>query len=276
MAAIGQWNELKVIKELDFGVYLDGGDLGEVLLPRRYVPENCQPEDTVRVFIYLDSEDRYIATTETPYATVGEFALLKVVAVNQVGAFLDWGLLKDLLVPFKEQKQKMDVGRSYVVYLYIDEESQRIAASNKLNKFLDLAPPEYTEGDEVDLMITQKTDLGYKAIVNSQHWGVLYENEIFQPLRVGQKVKGYIKKIREDEKIDLALQPAGYEKIPDLAEILLQELKKNNGFLPLNDKSSAEDIYDRFGVSKKSFKKAVGNLYKKRLITIEKNGLKLT
>ncbi len=275
MAAIGQWNELRVIKELDFGVYLDADELGEVLLPRRYVPENCQPEDTVRVFIYLDSEDRYIATTETPYATVGDFALLKVVAVNNFGAFLDWGLLKDLLVPFREQKQKMEVGRSYLVYLYIDEDSQRIAASNKLNKFLDKTPHDFEEGQEVQLIIAKKTDLGYKTIVDGTHWGILYENEIFQTLHIGQSIKGYVKKIREDQKIDLSLQPAGYEKIPDLAEIILQELKKNKGLLPINDKSSAEVIYARFGVSKKSFKKAVGNLYKKRLITIEKSGLRL-
>ncbi|GJM34424.1 MAG: GntR family transcriptional regulator [Saprospiraceae bacterium] len=275
MAAIGQWNELKVVKELDFGLYLDGQDLGEVLLPRRYVPDNCKPEDIIKVFIYLDSEDRYIATTEKPFACVGDFALLKVAAVNNIGAFLDWGLPKDLLVPFREQKQKMEAGRSYLVYLYVDEDSQRIAASNKLNKFLDKTPHDFSENQEVDLIIAKKTDLGYKAIINGTHWGVLYENELFQPLHVGQAIKGFVKKIREDQKVDLSLQTTGYEKIPDLAESILQQLQSNNGFLPVNDKSSAETIYARFSVSKKSFKKAVGNLYKKRLITIEKDGLRL-
>lgn len=273
---LGQYNRLQIVKELDFGMYLDGEEWGEILLPRRYVPKEAKIDDFIEVFIYLDSEDRLIATTEKPYATVGDFAYLKVAAVNAIGAFLNWGLLKDLLVPFKEQKQKMEVGRSYVVYIYVDEETERIAASCKLEKFLDNTPHEFKEGEEVDLLIYKPTDIGYKAIINGSHSGIVYKNEVFQSLRTGSKVKGFIKKIRPDGKIDLSLQKAGYKQVVDgVSAKILKKLKQENGFIAVTDKSPAPVIYHKFGVSKKSYKKAVGALYKQRKIKIERNGIRL-
>ena len=275
MAEIGKYNKLKVLKELDFGIYLDGEQLGEILMPRRYVPANCKPDDIIDAFIYLDSEDRLITTTEKPFAMVGEFALLRVVSVNSVGAFLDWGLSKDLLVPFREQTLTMEEGKSYVVYVYFDDESQRIVASAKLDKYLDNLPPNYGVGQEVNLLISGQTDIGYKAIINNLHWGVLYKNEVFQPLTKGQQIKGYIKKIRDDEKIDLSINKIGYDKIEDISNKILDELRKHNGFIDVTDKSAAETISKLFGVSKKSYKMAVGALYKSKQISIEPNGIKL-
>jgi len=272
---IGKYNTLKVLKEVDFGVYLDGESEGEILMPIRYVPKNCQPGDMVDVFLYLDSEDRPIATTENPYAQVGEFAMLRVKSVNKIGTFLDWGIMKDLLVPFREQKVTMIEGRSYLVYIHVDEESKRIVASAKLNKFLDKTVPEYVTGQEVDLVIESETDLGYKAIVNNLHWGILYENEVFEQLAKGIKMKGYIKKIRTDNKIDLSLQPLGYVKVDPITQMILDELKKAGGFIAVSDKSEAEEVYRVFGISKKTFKQAVGSLYKKRLITIGTDGIRL-
>jgi len=268
MVEIGKTNKCRVVKLVDFGVYLDGEDWGEILMPKRYVPENCKVDDIVEVFIYLDSEDRPVATTEKPYVEVGEFAMLKVVAITKIGAFLDWGLQKDLFVPFREQKQNMEEGKSYMVYVYYDFDSDRIAGSAKLDKYLDNLPVEYKEGEKVKLIIANQTDLGYKAIINNLHWGILYKNEIFTSIKPGQKIEGYIQKIREDEKIDLSLQQAGHEKIYDLSDIILMKLRDNNGVLNISDKSPAEEIYSMFGVSKKNFKKAVGNLYKKRVIKI--------
>lgn len=275
MTEIGKYNTLEIVKELDFGLYLDGKELGEILLPKRYVPVNVSIGDSIEVFIYHDSEDRIIATTEMPNAIVGDFALMQVIAVNQVGAFLDWGLKKDLLVPFREQKKKMEEGNSYVVFVYLDSESKRIVASAKLDKFLDNIPAEFEINQEVDLLIIDKTDLGYKAIINQTHSGMLYENEVFIPLKRGMKVKGFIKNIREDEKIDLYLQKAGFEKVDDFAEIFIKYLSDNKGFTVITDKSPSEKIYDTFGVSKKTFKKSIGALYKKRIISIEENGIKL-
>ena len=275
MVNIGKYNTLKVLKEVDFGVYLDGESEGEILMPIRYVPKNCQPGDLVDVFLYLDSEDRPIATTEKPYAQVGEFAMLRVKSVNKIGTFLDWGIMKDLLVPFREQKVTMIEGRSYLVYIHVDEESKRIVASAKLNKFLDKTVPEYVTGQEVDLVIESETDLGYKAIVNNLHWGILYENEVFEQLAKGIKMKGYIKKIRTDNKIDLSLQPLGYVKVDPITQMILDELKKAGGFIAVSDKSEAEEVYRVFGISKKTFKQAVGSLYKKRLITIGTEGIRL-
>ena len=275
MVNIGKYNTLKVLKEVDFGVYLDGESEGEILMPIRYVPKNCQPGDMVDVFLYLDSEDRPIATTEKPYAQVGEFAMLRVKSVNKIGTFLDWGIMKDLLVPFREQKVTMIEGRSYLVYIHVDEESKRIVASAKLNKFLDKTVPEYVVGQEVDLVIESETDLGYKAIVNNLHWGILYENEVFEQLAKGIKMKGYIKKIRTDNKIDLSLQPLGYVKVDPITQMILDELKKAGGFIAVSDKSEAEEVYRVFGISKKTFKQAVGSLYKKRLITIGTEGIRL-
>ena len=275
MVNIGKYNTLKVLKEVDFGVYLDGESEGEILMPIRYVPKNCQPGDMVDVFLYLDSEDRPIATTEKPYAQVGEFAMLRVKSVNKIGTFLDWGVMKDLLVPFREQKVTMIEGRSYLVYIHVDEESKRIVASAKLNKFLDKTVPEYVTGQEVDLVIESETDLGYKAIVNNLHWGILYENEVFEQLAKGIKMKGFIKKVRTDNKIDLSLQPLGYVKVDPITQMILDELKKAGGFIAVSDKSEAEEVYRVFGISKKTFKQAVGSLYKKRLITIGTDGIRL-
>lgn len=275
MAEIGRLNELRVVKEVGFGVYLDGGDLGEILLPLRYVPEDCKVDDMLEVFIYLDSEDRIIATTEKPFAMVNDFALLKVVAVNSAGAFLDWGLPKDLLVPYSEQRPVMKEGESYVVRIYLDLNSNRLAASSKLDKFLHDEPGDLKPGQEVDLLICEQTDLGWKAIINNSHWGVLYDNEIFQPLNKGQKIKGFIKKIRDDKKIDLCLQKPGYEKVDDISEAIITALKEQGGFIPVTDKSSPEIIYKMFGISKKTYKKAIGAIYKKKVITIENDGIKL-
>ncbi len=275
MANIGKYNNLRVIKEVDFGVYLDGEQDGEILMPIRYVPKNCQVGDYVDVFLYLDSEDRPVATTETPYAQVGEFAMLRVKSVNKIGTFLDWGIMKDLLVPFREQKVTMTEERSYLVYIYVDEETRRIVASAKLNKFLNKSVPEYEVGQEVDLIIESETDLGYKAIINNKHWGILYENEVFEQLDKGLKIKGYIRKIRPDDKIDLSLHPLGYEKVDPIAQMILDQLKKERGFIAVSDKSDAEKVYQVFGVSKKAFKQAIGSLYKKRLITIGPDGIRL-
>ncbi|RLD83247.1 MAG: GntR family transcriptional regulator [Bacteroidetes bacterium] len=276
MLQIGKLNTLKIVKEVDFGLYLDGGEeYGEILLPKRYVPEKFEIEDNLEVFIYRDSEDRIIATTETPIAMVGDFALMEVASVNDFGAFLEWGLQKELLVPFREQKNDMEKGKSYVVYVYLDDETKRIAASSKLNKFLDNIPVEYEPNQEVNLFIASKTDLGYNAIINGVHWGILYENEVFKPLERGQKIKAFIKKVREDEKIDLYLHKAGYDKVDALTNKILETLKDEGGFLEINDKTPSTIIYEVFGESKKTFKKALGTLYKKRLIDIEKRGIKL-
>lgn len=276
MAEIGVLNNLRVVKEVDFGVYLDGKEHDEILLPGRYVPKNCKVDDNIRVFVYLDSEDRFIATTERPYAMAGDFALLKVVSVNSVGAFLDWGLPKDLLVPFSEQSPIMDKGRSYIVRVYVDKRSNRIVASAKLDRFLDNKPVNFYAGQEVELLICKKTDIGYKAIINNSHWGVLYYNEVFQQLKKGQKTKGYIKKVREDNRVDLCLHKPGYGKVDDVTETILTVLKEQGGFIPVSDKSSPEIIYKLFGVSKKTYKKAIGSIYRKRLINIQSDGIKLS
>jgi predicted RNA-binding protein (virulence factor B family) len=275
MAEIGKYNTLRVVKEVDFGLYLDGGELGEILIPKRYVPENTKPEDNIEVFIYLDSEDRIIAITEKPYITVGEFAMLKVVDVTQMGAFLDWGLPKDLFVPFREQKQKMEEGKWYIVTVYLDQETKRLVASAKIEKFLDNLPPDYEDGEEVDLLIAGETDLGFNAIINGKHMGILYKNEVFQPLKRGEKIKGYIKKIREDEKIDLILQKPGYQKVDDISMRILEILKEHGGYMLITDKSEPDAIYNLFGVSKKTFKKAIGALFKHRIISIENKGIRL-
>ena len=276
MAEIGVYNNLRVIKEVDFGVYLDGGEHEEILLPRRYVPEDCKVDDIIKVFVYLDSEDRFIATTETPYAIVGDFALLKVVAVESVGAFLDWGLLKDLLVPFGEQSPTMEKDKSYIVRIYVDKQSNRIAATTRLDRYLDNTPGNFHAAQEVELLICNQTDIGYKAIINGTHWGVLYSNEVFQPLKSGQKIKGYIKKVREDNKIDLSLHKPGYERVDDITDTILNVLKEQGGFISVTDKSSPETINKLFGVSKKTYKKAIGAIYRKKLITIEDDGIRLS
>ena len=272
---LGKYNQLKVVKEVDFGVYLDGDDDGEILLPARYVPDGCNPDDVLNVFIYLDNDERLIATTLQPLVQVGEFACLEVAWVNEFGAFLNWGLMKDLFVPFREQKMKMQQGRKYVVHAHIDEDSYRIVGSAKVERYLSKEHPDYQQGQEVNILIWQKTDLGFKAIVENKFSGLLYQNEIFQPVETGMQLRAYVKQVREDGKIDLALQQDGVKKVEDFSGVLLEYIKGKDGFTPLNDKSAAEEIYSAFGVSKKTFKKAVGDLYKKRLIVLEEGGIRL-
>ena len=275
MANIGKINRLQVLRSTDFGLILDGGNLGDILLPNRYVSKASSPGDTVEVFLMSDSEDRLTATTLRPKAMVGEFACLRVASATHIGAFLDWGLPKDLFVPFREQKVEMHEGQSYVVRVYLDETSGRIAASAKLDKFLDRAPANYKTGEKVQLMICDKTDLGFKAIVNGRHWGILFYNEVFQPLERGQRIDGFIKQVRADGKIDLCLQKPGFEKVTDLTDVILNHIKAQGGFMPVTDKSPPEEIYRLFGVSKKTYKQAIGALYKKRLITFEDTGTRL-
>ena len=273
---LGEYNLLEVVKEVDFGVYLDGSEDGEILLPTRYVPQGCKPGDVLNVFIYLDMDERLIATTLQPYVKVGEFACLEVAWVNQYGAFLDWGLMKDLFVPFREQNMKMIKGNSYVVHVHLDEDSYRIVASAKIEKFLSKDMPEYTPGDEVEVLIWQKTDLGFKVIVDNKFSGMIFKNEIFTDVRTGMKMHAYIKQVRPDGKIDLELQKGGVKKVEDFADTLLEYIRSNGGSTPLNDKTDADVIYSTFGVSKKTFKKAVGDLYKKRLIVLEgEQGIRL-
>jgi predicted RNA-binding protein (virulence factor B family) len=275
MALIGKTNWLPVLRSADIGLILDGGDLGEILMPNRYVSMDWKEGEPIEVFLMLDSEDRLTATTEKPLAMVGEFALLRVVAVTGIGAFLDWGLPKDLLVPFREQKMPLREGQSVIVRIYLDELSGRIAASAKLDKFLDRGRPDYQPGEKVNLLICSKTDLGYKAIINDRNWGVLFENEVFQPLEKGQRIEGYIKQVRFDGKIDLSLQKPGAKKIGALADVIVEYIKEQGGFMPVTDKSPPEEIYRLFGVSKKTYKRAIGGLYKKRLITFENGGTRL-
>ena len=275
MVEIGKMNSLRIVKEVDFGLYLDGGTKGEILLPKRYVPEQYEIDGLLDVFIYTDSEDRIIATTEKPFAMVGDIAFLEVVAVNEIGAFLNWGLVKDLLVPFREQRSKMQVGEFHIVAVYLDEESERIAASAKLDEFLEQTSDNYEEGQEVFLQVWSKTPIGFKVIINDSHLGMLYKDEVFQNLERGQRMKGYVKKVREDKKIDLTLHKPGFGKVDDLGDKILKKLKSEGGFIAVTDKSHPELIYSVFGESKKTFKKAIGGLYKKRMVILEKGGIRL-
>lgn len=272
---LGKFNRLEVVKQVDFGMYLHGGDEGEILLPARYVPEDCRVGDWLNVFLYLDNEERLIATTLTPLVQVGQFACLEVAWINQYGAFLNWGLMKDLFVPFSEQKMKMEVGRKYIVHVHVDEESYRIVASAKVDRYLSKEKPDYQPGQEVDILIWQKTDLGFKAIIENEFSGLLYDSEIFRTLRTGDTLTAFIKQVRKDGKVDLTLQKPGMAKVEDFSETLLRYIKENGGKSSLNDKSPAEEIYATFGVSKKTFKKAVGDLYKKRLIMLTEDGIVL-
>lgn len=273
---LGKFNTLEVVKQVDFGMYLDGGEQGEILLPNRYVPEDCKIGDFLNVFLYLDIEERLIATTLTPLVQVGEFACLEVSWVNQFGAFLNWGLMKDLFVPFREQKMKMQVGKKYIIHAHIDEESYRIVASAKVDRYLSKEIPEYKQGDEVEALIWQKTDLGYKAIVDNKFSGLIYESEVFHPVEIGERLKVYVKQVREDGKIDLMFQKPGMGGVEDFSQTLLQYITEHDGVISLNDKSPAEEIYEIFGVSKKTFKKAVGDLYKKHLIVLSGDSIRLS
>ena len=275
MVEIGRVNTLEVVRETDNGLYLDGRELGEILMPKKFITDEVRKLGWADVFVYTDSEDRLVATTEVPFVKVGEFAFLKVEAVTKFGAFLDWGLPKNLLVPFREQRANMVEGRSYLVYVFLDLLTNRIAATAKIDKYLDNTPPEYKIGEEVDLLIAEETDLGYKAIVNSEHWGILYKNQLFQTIRSGDRLKGYVNKVRDDEKIDLLLEKPGYEKVDAISQKILDELKQNRGFMAVSDNTSPEMINALFGISKKNFKKAIGNLYKNRLITFDSDGIRL-
>lgn len=272
---LGDYNLMTVVKEVDFGVYLDGGEMGEILLPARYVPEGCKPGDELDVFLYLDNEERLVATTLRPLAKVGDFACLEVAWINRYGAFLNWGLMKDLFCPFREQKKTMEIGKSYVVHVHVDDDSYRIMASARVERYFSQERPTYNSGDEVDLMIWQKTELGFKVIVDNKFPGLIYKDQIFRAVRTGDRMRGYIQEVRPDGKIDVSLQPAGRRQTEEFSDTLLNYIKDNGGRCALGDKSPAEDIYQEFGVSKKVFKKAVGDLYKKRLITIGDEGLTL-
>jgi len=274
MIEIGRTYCLEVIKEIDFGFYLDAKNLGEILLPLKHAPDDLSIDDTVEVFLYLDSEDRPIATTQTPKAEVGEFAYLEVKDNTQVGAFLDWGLDKDILVPFGEQHRPMTVGNSYIVFLYLDNQD-RIAATSKIDKIvLEDDEHDFRPQQTVDLIIGNSTELGFKAIVNQSHWGLLYKDEVDQRLSFGQSIQGYIKYIREDGKIDLSLKSS--QQIRDnYSQVIQDYLRGHNGFAPVHDKSSPAQISDLLGMSKGQFKKAVGALYKQRVISIEQDGIRL-
>lgn len=273
---LGKRNKLEVMREVDFGVYLDGGEIGDILLPKRYVPEGCKPGDIVDIFLYLDNEERLIATTEEALIEVGQFACLEVNWTNQYGAFLNWGLMKDLFCPFSEQRVKMQIGKKYVVYCYIDPKTYRIVASAKIDKFLSNEEADYEIGETVEALVYQRTDLGYKAIINGRHGGLIFGNSTFRDLYIGDRVSAYIKNIRPDGKIDLDIHQHGKQGVEDFADKLLQHIIVNGGFSPFHDKTPAEDIYDKFQVSKKTFKKAVGDLYKHKYITIKEDGLEIT
>ena len=275
MVEIGKYNTLKIVKDLDFGVYLDGGDGMEILLPARYVPKNVKPGDKVEVFIYHDNEGRLIATTAKPLAQAGEFQFMEVKSVNNTGAFLEWGLMKDLLVPFKEQKMPMREGKWYLVYVHVDHVTGRIVASARIDKYLDNVIPNYSFNQEVDLLVAEDTEIGYKVIINNTHWGLVYHNEVFQRLEKGEHLKGYIKEVREDEKIDVSLTPLGYQKAEGVAKIILDSLKAQGRYVAVHDKSEPELIYSLFRCSKKAFKQAIGALYKQKIIYIEPEGIRL-
>lgn len=276
MIKIGKTNNLKVVKKVDFGLYLDGGESGEILLPKRYVDESMEVGDKLDVFIYCDSEDRLVATTEKPLIEVGEFGLLKAVEVNRVGAFMEWGLQKDLLVPFREQSQEIRVGGSYVVYAFLDNATKRIVGSTKLNKYVGNRIPRYSEGDTVDILAVHKTDLGYKVIVDNLFWGMIYNNDLFDPLSPGDRIPAYVKTVREDGKIDVTLRERGGERVFQLANRIMGYLRDTSGEMALSDSSSPEEIKAVFQCSKKDFKKALGYLYKKGKILIADGGVTLS
>jgi uncharacterized protein len=271
---LGRYHTLRVVKEVDFGVYLDA-DGNEILLPAAYVPEGTQPDDELEVFLYRDSEERPIATTLRPYAIVGECAYMEVKQVTRVGAFLDWGIAKDLLVPFSEQPFKLMEEMLVLAYVFHDERTDRIAATCQLNKFINNKEITVAEGDAVELVIGEETELGHRVVINHKHWGMLYFNEIFKEIHLGDRVEGFVKKLREDGKIDVALQKQGYAEVRDASEILYDKIKENDGVLLLTDKSEPEAIYDELQMSKKTFKKALGAVYKARRVSIDDRGIYL-
>jgi len=276
MTLIGRRSRLWVARIATPGVYLDGGARGEILMPGRYVPKGTLVGESFDVFVHRDSEDRLVATTEIPLAMVGEFAALRVASVNpRIGAFLDWGLSKDLLLPIREQSRRVSPGETVVAYVFVDVKTNRIVATTRLDRRLNVAPPAYEAGQPVDLLVCGRTALGYSAIVCSAHMGLLYHNELPEPLRVGQRLDGYVRAVRPDGKIDLTLNPSGYGRVAPLKEQVLEALAASRGALPLSDASPPAEIRKVFGVSKKAFKQAIGALYKERRITIGERGIRL-
>ncbi|MGF1771253.1 S1-like domain-containing RNA-binding protein [Vibrio wakamikoensis] len=276
MINIGRINQLEVIKEADFGWFLDGEDYGSILLSKKHAPEDIAVGNTVDVFIYFDADNQVVATTDTPIAQVGEWGLMKVEGINSVGAFASWGIKeKDLLIPFSEQRGRLSEGQTILVYVYTDKASGRIVGTTKFNKLLDKTPARYKQNEQVDLLIAERSELGFKAIVNGEHWGMIFPSDVIGKLFVGKKLKGFIKQIREDGKIDLSLQKIGVAKMDDLSEKILSLLEKKGGFLPLSDKSTPEAIFAAFKTSKGTFKKSIGGLYKQGKIRIEKDGIYL-
>ena len=271
---IGKINTLTVKRKIDAGALLEGGAVGDILLPQKYVSRKCKPGDQLDVFVYIDREKRPRATLKRPLAAVGQVARLQVVATSQAGAYLAWGLDHDLFVPKQEQGVPMEKGEAHLVYVFLDESASRVIASTRLDKFLGLRAPDYAEGAVVDLLICEQTALGYTAVVDNAHWGLIYKNEVFQALSPGQQLKGYIKRIRPDRKIDIRLQQSGTRGIDTIANRILQTIADRGGRLAVSDKSPPDEIYALFGVSKKRFKKAIGALYKRNLITLGANGIR--
>lgn len=274
MIEIGKYNTLKIERDTQVGLYLTDGN-EDILLPNKYVPREFEIGEELIVFVYLDHEERPVATTLEPYIYLNEFALLRVNYTNKFGAFLNWGLEKDLFVPFREQARPMEKGKRYLVYMYLDEKSNRLAASSKINQFLNNETLTVEEGEEVDLIVSHITDMGINVIINEQHKGLMYKDEVYEDLRTGDRVKGFIKMIRPDNKIDVTLQKTGFEGIEPNAEKILDELRASRGFLRLNDSSHPEDIKTVLRMSKKTFKKAIGTLYKQKLIEIKEDGIYL-
>ncbi|BBB29682.1 S1 RNA-binding domain-containing protein [Neptunomonas japonica] len=272
MVDIGRMNTLTVMREADFGVYLDGGEFGGILLPKKEVPQGCKLGDQLDVFIYLDTDDFVVAGINPPIAQVGEFASLKVVEVNRIGAFLDWGMPKDLLLPYGEQQRAVEVGQRVMVRVYLDN-SDRLAASAKLEKFLDKDPKGLTVGDKVSLFAFRHNDLGFSVIVDNSYGAVLHQKDLFRTVRLGQTLTGYIKRVLAEGKVDVMLDKPGYAKVDELSQRILDNLDNNDGFSPLSDKSQPEDIYQAYGISKKAYKMAIGTLMKKGLISIAKDGI---
>jgi len=281
MIEIGKYNTLTILRDTKVGLYLgtpkeDPDGVNDILLPNKYVPNKFEIGEEITVFVYLDHEERPVATTLVPYIFLNEFALLRVNYVNQVGAFMDWGMEKDILVPFKEQARPMEKGKRYLVFLYMDEKTNRLVASSKTNQFLDNENITVSKNEEVDLIISHITDIGINVIINQLHKGLIYKDEVYDDsIRTGDKLKGYIKTIRPDGKIDVSLQIQGFENIEPNSEIILNELRASRGFLRLNDNSNPEDIKTVLKMSKKTFKKAIGMLYKEKLIDIKDDGIYL-
>lgn len=275
MMQLGEYNTFEILRDTDPGLFLGDNEGNEVLLPNRYVPEEFNIGDKIAVFVYLDNEERPVATTDKPYITKGDFSLLRCNQVTKYGAFLDWGLVKELFCPFKEQAFKMKAGGWYLVHCYLDEETERLVASSKTNRFLDNKELTVSKFDEVDLIISHPSEIGMNVIVNKKHLGLVFKDDIFKDISVGDRLKGIVKKVRQDNKLDILLSQIGYRNIEPNAEIILKELNDNSGFIPLHDKSDPDDIKHQLQMSKKSFKKAIGALYKERLITIESDGIRL-